>query len=130
MKRAAILVCLCAGFVSSGCDDYVERSKYDALTKEAAQGKVELEQAKAALEACRKKPEHHYELRNEGFRTFRFDSATGDTCISLTSTADWKRPETIREGCQYQDYLRDNPGPTAYWTAECDFVGKCPPPPQ
>jgi hypothetical protein len=126
MKRhAPFLLCLCAGLVSLGCDEYVERSKYDDAAKEASQAKLELEQTKAALEACKKKPEHHYELRNEGFRTFRFDSSTGDTCIKLTSDADWKRPETIREGCQYQDYLRDNPSPTAYSTAECAFVGKC-----
>ena len=127
MKRAAIVVCLCGGFVSFGCDDYVERSKYDALTKEAAQEKVELDQAKAALAACKQKPEHHYELRKEGLRTFRFDTSSGDTCIQLTSPADWKRPDTIREGCQYTDFMRDNQSPTAYSDAECVFVGKCPP---
>src|ERR1700751_2746467 len=37
----------------------------------------------AQLEA--KPPEHHYELRNDGLRTWRFDPATGETCIKLTT---------------------------------------------
>lgn len=38
--------------------------------------------------------DHHYELRSEGLRTFRFDPPTGEICIQLTSEADWKRKAT------------------------------------
>jgi hypothetical protein len=125
--HAPFLLCLCAGLVCSGCDQFVEREKYDAATKEAAQAKQELEKTKAALEACKQKPpEHHYELRQEGLRTFRFDPATGETCVKLTSPADWKKPETIRQGCEYLDYVNANPYSDEIKTtnfAECYFVG-------
>jgi hypothetical protein len=67
---------------------------------------------------------HHYELRVDGLRTFRFDPATGSTCIQLTTKADWKRPETIRQGCQYQDWAFGE-GATSrdYFNAECQLVG-------
>ena len=127
MKRQApFLLCLCAGLVCSGCDQFVDKSKYDTAVKEASQAKLELEQAKAALEACKQRPEHHYELRNEGFRTFRFDPSTGETCIKLTSPADWKKPETMRQGCEYQDYVNSNPYSDELKTlnfTECYFVG-------
>jgi hypothetical protein len=48
-------------------------------------------------------PEHRYELRNDGSRTWRFDPATGDTCLKLTSAADWKRKETKFQSCEYSD---------------------------
>lgn len=67
---------------------------------------------------------HHYELRNEGFRSFRFDPETGESCIQLATKADWKNPDTIRQGCPYNDFLVDhlNQG-NAYQEAECWFVG-------
>jgi hypothetical protein len=76
---------------------------------------------------------HHYELRNEGSRSFRFDPDTGDSCISLASPADWKKPETIRQGCQYQDFVNAPARPgedimTRTNVAECLYVDKCNPP--
>jgi hypothetical protein len=60
----------------------------------------ELSAKVAALESQKPKPiEHHYQLRENGLRTFRFDPDTGETCIQLTSKEDWKRPDTIRQGC-------------------------------
>lgn len=57
---------------------------------------------------------------------------TGDSCIKLAGKADWKNPDTIRQGCDYQDFLNAplNPGQdysTRYNAAECVFVGKCNP---
>ncbi|HXR15609.1 MAG TPA: hypothetical protein VN777_05300, partial [Terriglobales bacterium] len=76
--HAPFLLCLCAGLANLGCDQFVDKSKYDAAVKEGSQAKLDLQQTKAALEACKQKPpEHHYELRTEGFRTFRFDPSTG-----------------------------------------------------
>lgn len=63
-----------------------------------------MKQLKAEVAELKAKPrEHHYELRSEGFRTFRFDPATGDTCIQLTSPADWKRKETKSQSCGCSD---------------------------
>lgn len=82
----------------------------------------ELSDKIAALEA--KPVEHHYELRNEGTRSFRFDPTTGESCIQLASKADWKNPETMRQSCTYQDYLTYHPADTnAYLKAECIYVG-------
>lgn len=59
-----------------------------------------MQQLRAEVAELKQKPaEHHYELRNEGFRTFRFDPATGDTCIQLTVDSDWKRKETKSQSC-------------------------------
>jgi hypothetical protein len=40
-----------------------------------------------------------YQIHNEGFRTWRLDTATGKTCILLTSKEDWKKPETFEQSC-------------------------------
>jgi hypothetical protein len=82
----------------------------------------ELSDKVAALES--KPKQHHYELRKEGVRTWRFDSDTGDTCIQLTTKDDWKRPQTTRQGCQYTDFLAEHADdPKAYNEAECWLVG-------
>lgn len=107
--------------LSIGCSD---------TPAEKAQDK-EIEELKKRVTALEQKPvQHHYELRNEGSRSFRFDPDTGTSCIQLASTADWKNPETIRQGCQYQDFINAPMGPSdtyvsRYATAECAFVGKC-----
>jgi hypothetical protein len=85
---------------SDDCDPQKQNQRISSLESEVKQLKdkvAELEQKQTAT------PEHHYELRNEGFRTFRFDSATGDTCIKLTSEADWKRKETKEQSCDCTD---------------------------
>lgn len=40
-----------------------------------------------------------YQMHQIGFRTWRLDTATGTSCLLLTSEADWKKPETAIEGC-------------------------------
>jgi hypothetical protein len=85
---------------SSDCDPQKQDQRISSLESDVKQLKdkvAELEQKQTAT------PEHHYELRNEGFRTFRFDPATGDTCIKLTSEADWKRKETKEQSCACTD---------------------------
>ena len=65
-----------------------------------------MQQLKKEIAEPKQKPslDHHYELRNAGLRTWRFDSATGDTCIQLTSEADWKRKETKEQSWQCADF--------------------------
>lgn len=40
-----------------------------------------------------------YQIHNAGYRTWRLDTATGQTCLLLTSKEDWKRPETSEQAC-------------------------------
>jgi hypothetical protein len=48
---------------------------------------------------------NHYELRNGGLRTWRFDSATGEVCILLTSDSDWKTKGAKSQSCSCSDNL-------------------------
>ncbi len=84
--------------------NYVPKFQYDQMV--AASQKAAIAAAKNAEKPGPPK-EHHYQLVKEGYRTFRFDPSTGDTCIQLTTPEDWKRPETKRQQCEYLDALRD-----------------------
>ena len=116
-----------------GCS---ETSKDKAQDKEIEELKKKVTVLETLLEQKPMQPvQHHYELRTEGTRSFRFDPETGDSCIKLASKADWKNPDTIRQGCDYQDYM-NGPYRTDDIThdeykkrlqvAECLYVGKCP----
>jgi hypothetical protein len=94
----------------SGCDSYVEKSKYEDLQKQlsAAQKKiVEDEDAlrKAVEENAQAKP-GRYERFSQGLRQWRLDTATGSSCILLTSEEDWKKADTLRQGCDCEDMQR------------------------
>ena len=78
----------------------------NAHSKDKIQAQDEqIKRLEAELAELRQKQttNHHYELRNEGSRTWRFDPATGETCIQLTSAADWKRNETKSQSCDCVD---------------------------
>lgn len=103
-----------------------------AQTEKAAAKKVQDDQAqeiqtlKSRLDGIERTPppaQHHYEFRENGERTWRFDPATGGACIQLASKQDWKTPDIIRQGCQYQDWV-NAPGANAqtYKDAECLLV--------
>jgi hypothetical protein len=80
MLRIGFLLSLLLLVNSDDCDPQKQNQRISSLESEVKQLKdkvAELEQKQPAT------PEHRYELRNEGFRTFRFDPATGDTCIQL-----------------------------------------------
>jgi hypothetical protein len=114
MKEASVVVILVVIGVLVFRSD---KPKSDSREQEIQQLKSEIEELKQT-----KKTEHHYELRPEGFRTFRFDSGTGETCIQLTSKEDWKKPDTIRQGCQFVDFLGDNPSTRRMDQADCFFL--------
>ena len=99
------LIILCA--IGYGIYAFFD-NKPSPSTKEQRQQKQaqEIPQLKTQIAELEKKPEHQYELRNVALRTWRFDPATGDSCIQLTTEADWKKAETIRQSCEYQD-IRD-----------------------
>jgi hypothetical protein len=100
MLRIGFLLSLLLLVNGDDCDPQKQNQRISSLESEVKQLKdqvAELEQKQAAA------PEHHYELRSEGSRTFRFDPATGDTCIQLASDADWKRKETKEHSCDCTD---------------------------
>lgn len=100
MLRIGFLLSLLLLVNTDDCDPQKQNQRISSLESEVKQLKdkvAELEQKQAAV------PEHHYELRSEGSRTFRFDPATGDTCIQLASDADWKRKETKEHSCDCTD---------------------------
>ncbi len=45
-------------------------------------------------------------------QTWRLDTVTGDSCLALTTAADWKAPGTKAQGCVCQDMYRDGANPT------------------
>lgn len=56
---------------------------------------------------------HKYQLVPSGMRTWRFDTVTGDSCIQLTSEADWKSRKTKEQSCACTDLVNDpNANPT------------------
>ena len=105
MLRIGFVLSLVLLVNSDDCDPQKQNQRINSLEIEVKQLKdkvAELEQKQAAV------PEHHYELRSAGFRTFRFDPSTGETCIQLTSDADWKRKETKAQSCDCRDSSRLN----------------------
>ena len=97
MSKATLMLCLLILLDTSACDPQKQNEKINTLDADVKQLKIEVAQLK------QKPPEHHYELRSEGVRTFRFDPSTGDTCIQLTSPSDWKRKETKAQSCDCSD---------------------------
>jgi hypothetical protein len=45
---------------------------------------------------------NRYQMRNEGYRTWRFDTASGKVCLLLTTDWDWKKPEVASQNCIYE----------------------------
>jgi hypothetical protein len=105
MLKPCLLLSIFLLLNSPDCDPQKQDQRISSLESEVKQLKdkvAELEQKQAAT------PEHRYELRSEGFRTFRFDPSTCETCIQLTSDADWKRKETKAQSCDCADTSRLN----------------------
>ncbi|MGA2236143.1 MAG: hypothetical protein ABSG23_11765 [Terriglobales bacterium] len=100
MLKAILLLSLFVLLDSDDCDPQKQGAKIRSLEADVKQLKADVIELKQKQKAT---PEHHYELRNGGFRTFRFDPATGDTCIKLTTPADWKRKETKSQSCDCVD---------------------------
>ena len=42
---------------------------------------------------------NRYQLRIEGYRTWRFDTATGKLCLLLTVDSEWKKPDIAGQNC-------------------------------
>jgi hypothetical protein len=116
MKRqlVAILVGFCL-ISSLGCDEYVEKSKYDESQKQTADLKKQLAETsnelKKAQQTIAEYQSHKYQFMNVTGRTWRFDTITGRSCIQLTSEADWKRKDTKGESCDCLDLFDGSTSP-------------------
>ena len=113
---ALTLACSLLGFVA--CQD---SAKADG-PKPPDPRDQQIQELKTRLAQLESKPkEHHYELRQEGLRTFRFNPETGDTCIQLTTPQDWKKADTIRQSCTYVDYAAEG---HSWADTQCSFFLK------
>ena len=97
MRRLAMLF-ISAGFLS-GCDDYQLAEK----SKEVVVPKAEYEQLKAAVAASQTKQVGRYQLHKESLRTWRLDTATGRSCLLLSTDADWKDRGGLEGSCYEED---------------------------
>jgi hypothetical protein len=107
MKARAVLCLSLSLLFVCACEDagYVEKAKYDRLEQENAELKKQLAEKD---EEIKKTPRHHYSLDREGFRTFRFDADTGQSCIMLTTEGDWKNQKVKSQSCDCVDFLADD----------------------
>ena len=89
--RITILIVICA--IQYGCGDYkvVDSREYEVITK------AELAQLKKEAEIGRSVG--RYQTFTRGIRTWRLDTATGSSCLLLTSEEDWKKPDTAASAC-------------------------------
>ncbi|MGO9575935.1 MAG: hypothetical protein ACLPTQ_16595 [Terriglobales bacterium] len=98
---ASMLLCLFA------CDQYKVVDTQDANTKLIDLKTCNCEIVpNGELKSLREQAElgkhvNRYQMRNEGFRTWRFDTATGKLCLLLTTDSDWKKPDIAAENCVY-----------------------------
>ncbi len=96
MRRLAKFLGVLSMLGMSGCDDYQMADK----SKEVVLSKAECEQLKAS--AALAKQVGRYQLHKEGSRTWRLDTATGRSCLMLTTEADWKS-EGYASSCAAED---------------------------
>lgn len=103
MKTSCFLLSVSLLVNTSDCDPKKQDERVRTLETDVKQLKTDVAELKQNQKTA---PQHRYELRNEGFRTWRFDPATGDTCIQLTSAADWKRKDTKSQSCGCTDVMQ------------------------
>lgn len=105
-------------FFLTSCNNYIEKSKYEESQAQLQKTRTELEQTKKQLGEAQKQinelSTHKFSTYSSGFRTWRFDSVTGDTCVLLTAEWDWKKKETKSQSCNCQDAR------ATYWKAWVD----------
>ena len=101
MKRAVMGLFLL--LLLTGCDSYVEKSKYDEAQRQLQKVTAEVDEARRQLGEVQKQNAelsvHKFSTYEAGSRTWRFDSVTGDTCVLLAPAWDWKKKETKAQSC-------------------------------
>jgi hypothetical protein len=109
LPRLSIIALLSCGLSGCGDFDVVDKSKVEVAdrSKQVVISKEEYEQLKT--DAALTKQVGRYQLHKEGFRTWRLDTATGRSCLLLTTEADWKKPETMTQNnCAADDFQSES----------------------
>ena len=106
MKSVRLLPLALAARAVTGCGDYqiVETSKYELADrgKEVVLSKAEYERLKNF--AAQPSQVGRYQMVRDGIRTWRFDTATGRSCLLLATEADWKSAEVKKQPtCFFDD---------------------------
>jgi len=105
IKRAAIVIFMLAAFQfgCSGLEIATSQTEVDAVQK-IRSGQYELiksdELAQLRKDAEIGKNVGRFQVHREGFRTWRLDTATGTSCLLLTTAADWEKPESAISACK------------------------------
>jgi septal ring factor EnvC (AmiA/AmiB activator) len=103
MKPIALTIPLAALFLGACESPVVDRSELVTVQRQLEQSKQALEETRQTLEetkqALRKAESNRYQVFSRGYRTWRLDTGSGSTCLLLTTTEDWKKPETTLSGC-------------------------------
>lgn len=91
------LFVILSALAANGCGDFDVVDK----SKEVVISKSEYDQLKAA--AALAKQVGRYQIHREGIRVWRLDTATGSSCLQLTSDDDWKNADAASQSCATQD---------------------------
>ena len=105
IKRAMIMVSIFAAFQvgCSGLEIATSQVEVDAIQK-IRSGQYELVKTDE-LTQLRKDAEigknvGRFQVHREGYRTWRLDTATGTSCLLLTTAADWEKPASAISACK------------------------------
>jgi hypothetical protein len=107
MRRLTFTAVLLLGLLGwSSCDDYqlVNTKSEESKVVNLKTCNCEIV-SKDDLRKLREQAEigknvGRYQMREQGYRTWRFDSATGRTCLLLSSESDWKKLDTLNQSCE------------------------------
>jgi hypothetical protein len=105
LKPVSVFVAVVIILVAQGCDSSPElltNSEQDSLNKLRG-GKFTLisndDLSTLKRDAETGKSVGRYQIHREAFRTWRLDTSNGQVCLLLTSTEDWKKPDTQAQSC-------------------------------
>jgi hypothetical protein len=88
-----------------------DQKKISTFLKDSAASKEKISSLEQKVSECN---EHKYSLFNSGYRTWRVNAVTGDSCIALTTNFDWKSADTKRQSCICEDLFQEGNTPSEY----------------
>lgn len=97
-QTAVLLACVFLCGCAASDLGYVEKPKYDALQQELTKAQDDLKTAQSVVAECQA---HKYQVYTQAYRTWRLDTITGETCLLLAPTSDWKKPDTEAQSCSH-----------------------------
>jgi hypothetical protein len=107
MKNVTFVLAALMLFCLSACDQYQVIDTQDANKKLINLKTCNCEVlSKDELKKLQEQAElgkhiNRYQMRTEGYRTWRFDTATGKICLLLTIDSEWKKPDVELQNCAY-----------------------------